>query len=586
MSSFRSVSSPPIQEARSRDGRDLLAHPSPWRRALFGGLVVAGALPALPSLMVLVWAAAWFLVSAGEQRVARRRDYIAADASGLIVSVALAALSAFAAAALLEWGDPGARLFAVSLLCISCVNIVLRYYAKPRTLLAVLAPHATVLALLGWRLADGYLRAGETLRLMTPAATLGVLLLMLWPARNKLLEAWNSLVEARDLAERRGREAEQASRAKTAFLATFSHEIRTPLNGMLGMVQAIYADTTCIEQKRQLRAVQTSGASLLSVLDDVLDMSRIEVGQLSIEPVEVDMEHLVRGAVATFDSSAVRKGLAFAVSIDAAAKGVFLVDGLRIRQILHNLLSNAVKFTDCGGVAVSVSYAGAELTIEVADSGCGVPEDDREKVFERFVQLDSSTTRRAGGAGLGLAICRELCGLMGGSVGVTSREAGGSVFRAVLPVRKVGASRASQAVDDEASWVEGGPPIRILAADDNETNRAVLQALLSKAGVDLRIVCDGEAAVEAWRTEPWDVVLMDIQMPLRDGVEATREIRAIEAREGRPRTPIVALTANVLPSQQAAYREAGMDLVVAKPIDAPALFRAIEKAVEGALPQT
>jgi signal transduction histidine kinase len=563
-------------EAVSPLGKDLLAHPSPWRRIAMGALVAAGALPALPSLWVLVWTVAWFAVSVWEQRVAERRGYVAADAPGLLVSGALASLCALAAAALIQWGDPGARLFAVALLGISCVNIVLRYYANPRTLVAAMAPHALVLGWLGWRMADGYLRAGEILRLLTPMATLGVFLLLLWPTRNKLVEAWATLVEARDLAE-------SASRAKSAFLATVSHEIRTPLNGILGMVQAMYAQTPLLEQRSQLRVVRSSGETLLAVLDDVLDMARIEVGQLRIEPVEFDMEHVVRGAVATFGSEAAKKGLAFAFSIDPSAKGRFFGDGLRIRQILHNLVSNAVKFTDRGGVAVSVSWAGGDLVLEVADSGCGVPEDCRERIFERFVQLDASRTRAAGGAGLGLAICRELAGLMGGSVGVTSRRGRGSVFRAVLPVRKLGESRPPEEVTDGPAPPDLAGRIRILAAEDNEVNRIVLQALLSQAEVELRLVGDGAEAVEAWRAEPWDLILMDIQMPVMDGVAATREIRAIERREGLARTPIVALTANVLPVQQASYGEAGMDQVVPKPIEAEVLFGAIEQAVTGAL---
>jgi signal transduction histidine kinase/CheY-like chemotaxis protein len=560
-------------------GKDLLAHPSPWRRVALGGLVVAGALPTVAPVLVLGWAAAWFAVCACEQRVARRRGHVAADLPGRLVTGALAALCALAAAALFEWGDPGARLFAVSLLGLSCVNIVLRYYASPRTLVTAMAPHGLVLGWVGWGLAQQYLRAGEAVRIVTPVATLGVFLLLLWPTRNKLLEAWVSLEEARGLAEARRRLAEEASRAKSAFLATISHEIRTPLNGILGMVQAMYAATPSAEQRRRLRMVRSSGEALLAVLDDVLDMSCLEAGQLRIEPVEFDMEHLVRGAVATFGSEAAKKGLGFAFSVDAGAKGRFFGDAMRIRQILHNLVSNAVKFTERGGIAVSVSWAGGELVLEVADSGCGVPEDCRERIFERFVQLDASWTRRAGGSGLGLAICRELAALMGGSVGVTSREGRGSVFRVSLPMRKLGESRPPEDIEDRPSRREVPGHIRILAAEDNEVNRIVLQTLLSQADVELKVVTDGAAAVEAWRAEPWDLILMDIQMPVMDGTAAARQIRGIETREGRARTPIVAVTANVMPAQLAAYGEAGMDLVVAKPLKAEALFEAIEQAV-------
>jgi CheY-like chemotaxis protein len=217
----------------------------------------------------------------------------------------------------------------------------------------------------------------------------------------------------------------------------------------------------------------------------------------------------------------------------------------------------------------------------VADSGCGIPKAAQAAIFDRFVQLDSSATRDAGGAGLGLAICRELAGMMGGQVTVSSAPGKGSVFTLEIPLEKLGESAPLPELSDAPSVPAATRPIRVLAAEDNEVNRIVLQALLSQVDVELMVVGDGAQAVAAWRAQPWDLVLMDIQMPVLDGVSACREIRALEAEAGRPRTPVVAVTANVLPEQRARYREAGMDLVVAKPIDADALFRAIEQALAG-----
>jgi CheY-like chemotaxis protein len=368
-----------------------------------------------------------------------------------------------------------------------------------------------------------------------------------------------------------------------------SHEIRTPLNGILGMAQALQAERPTTKQATGLRVIRSCGETLLAIVDDVLDLAKVEAGRLTLERHLFDLEHVTRGAVATFGPLAAGKDVKFAFSIDQAARGTFVGDPVRLRQILYNLVANAVKFTERGAVGVSVGYAAGCVTLEVADSGVGIPREALERIFEKFVQADASRTRSAGGAGLGLAICRQLAELMGGSIRVNSEPGRGSIFSVSLPMARTDEAGPPPATAPVASDVaadvgarQAMAPLRILAAEDNDVNRLVLATLLSQAGLSLTIVKNGLEAVKAWRSADWDVILMDVQMPVMDGVEATREIRAAELAEGRPRTPILAVTANAMPDQCAEYAAAGMDQVVTKPIDIGRLFRGIESALQAA----
>ena len=383
-----------------------------------------------------------------------------------------------------------------------------------------------------------------------------------------------ALAKARD-------DAEAANRAKSLFLATMSHEIRTPLNGVLGMAQAMAMDDLTPVQRERLGVVHASGEALLAILNDVLDLAKIEAGKLEIEDIEFDLEEIARGAHQAFTAQANAKGLSFGLDIDGA-QGLYLGDPTRLRQILYNLVSNALKFTDRGEIRVMARRRDERLVLSVADTGVGIPEDRLQALFGRFDQADASTTRRFGGTGLGLAICRELAEMMDGSIDVESTLGFGSTFTVSLPLQRVGDGRSSAlpapaASEDEACTLE----LKVLAAEDNTVNQLVLKTLLHQIGIDPVVVSNGVEAVHAWEDGEWDVILMDVQMPKMDGPTAARAIREQERATGRARTPIIALTANVMSHQLAEYMAAGMDGHVAKPIEAARLFEALETILDG-----
>jgi CheY-like chemotaxis protein len=331
-------------------------------------------------------------------------------------------------------------------------------------------------------------------------------------------------------------------------------------------------------QRERLGVIQRSGETLLVLLNDLLDLSRIESGRLELEEGELDIEEIATGARDTFQALADDKAVELELTVEPAARGRWRGDPTRVRQILHNLISNAVKFTADGAVAIRIGHDGAALVMAVTDSGPGIPPERQAAMFDRFTQADTSTTRRFGGSGLGLAICRELAEMLGGSIALESAEGRGSTFTVRLPLARAAPAKPAVVRERKPGPRRRGRP-RILAAEDNATNRMVLETLLDDLGAELVLVEDGAAALDAYREEPWDLVLMDIQMPLMDGPAAAKAIRAYEASERRPRTPILALTANVMAHQAEDYRAAGMDGLIAKPVQRAQLVAAIEAAL-------
>jgi signal transduction histidine kinase/ActR/RegA family two-component response regulator len=397
--------------------------------------------------------------------------------------------------------------------------------------------------------------------------------------RMKLAKAHATLLEAQaakdDLVVRLGtalEETEAANTAKSAFLATMSHEIRTPLNGVLGMAQAMDFDELSALQRDRLHIIRESGDALLAILNDILDLSKIEAGKLEIEAIEFDFGALCAGVSAAFTQLANKKGVSFAVDVGETA-GLYRGDPTRIRQILYNLVSNALKFTDAGEIRITARRTPDLLTITVRDTGIGMSEAAVGTLFGKYKQAETSTTRRFGGTGLGLAICRQLAELMGGDISVTSVEGRGSCFETRLPLEYCGPRREAPS----APLADGPVPqtLRLLAAEDNPTNQLVLRTLLHQLGIEPKVVGNGLEVIEAWRDGAFDVILMDIMMPGMDGTSAAREIRRLEAELGRSRTPIIALTANAMAHQVQAYRAAGMDGFVAKPIEFRKLYEAL-----------
>jgi len=378
------------------------------------------------------------------------------------------------------------------------------------------------------------------------------------------------LIQARDAAE-------TANRAKSDFLATMSHEIRTPLNGVLGMAQVMARDELSATQRERLRVIRKSGETLLTLLNGLLDLAKIEAGKLELEDGKFDVAAIALDAQSVFEPLASEKGLTLTTTVSSEAAGGYRGDATRVRQILFNLLSNAVKFTEHGGIDVTIAYADEELTITVADTGIGFDPSLSSALFGKFVQADTSTTRKYGGTGLGLAISRELVSKMGGEIALQSAPGQGSTFTVRLPLDRSSAPVDSGQPEEAAFGLrDRAIPIRVLAAEDHAVNRLVLATMLEQIGIEATMVCDGREALAAWQAGDWDVILMDVQMPVMDGPASAREIRMAEAATGRRRTPIIALTANAMAHQVAAYRAAGMDDVLTKPIVAAALFAAIE----------
>jgi signal transduction histidine kinase/ActR/RegA family two-component response regulator/cell division protein ZapA (FtsZ GTPase activity inhibitor) len=372
-------------------------------------------------------------------------------------------------------------------------------------------------------------------------------------------------------------ELQRANAAKTEFLANMSHELRTPLNGVIALSEVLAKEQTTDRGRQMADLVKASGRLLEQVLTDILDISRIEAGQLPINAAPFDLAECVATISALHEASAAAKGLDFTVRLDEGSRGWRMGDDVRVTQILSNLLSNAVKFTSEGGVSLEVAGRDDSVTFTVTDTGVGFSADFQARLFSRFEQADGSITRRFGGSGLGLAISASLAELMGGTIAAVSEPGRGSTFTVVLPLARTNAQAAPTADESAAADLSS---MKILVAEDHPTNRAVVQLILEPFGVDLTMVEDGRAAVDAVEREAFDLILMDLQMPVLDGLSAAREIRALEAALGLGRTRIIALSANALPEHIAEARAAGMDGHLAKPIRPDDLIGLLADAIQ------
>ncbi|WP_312065794.1 PAS domain-containing protein [Brevundimonas sp.] len=406
------------------------------------------------------------------------------------------------------------------------------------------------------------------------------------------------VVVIRDMTQRRVLEdqvieakerAEKAAQAKSEFLANMSHELRTPLTSVIGFSGLLQgSEALPAEERTYVERIATASEALLGVINDILDYSKLEANAIEMDPEPFQVAALVDGAAAIVEGQCQAKGLSLKVVADAAMPEVLTGDAGRLRQVMLNFLSNAVKFTGKGGVTLRVGGAPDpdgrwRLRVAVTDTGIGIPAEKIEVLFERFSQADASTTRVYGGTGLGLAISRRLIEIMGGEIGVDSKPGEGATFWFETPLIQGGSAAGLAGGEDEMAASGGLAGGRILMADDAPGNRELVSAILRGLGLEIDTVCDGAEAVQAMQTGSYDLVLMDVHMPVMDGLTATREIRRMQAGSGH-RTPILALTANVQADQVARCLDSGMDGHLAKPIQIPELAGALAHWLAGGDP--
>ena len=541
-----------------------------------------------------IWPAVWFAAVA----VTQLFEYLCVDRPLMrrggelspVIKVFITGLSGFnaiiyAGLSIFLWfcGPPG-QFFATMLICGSLLHVCLHLYTVREV--QVSAATAPSLLLLGLPIA-GYVQSGEgraaPVIIIVISAALYMAHLLIGVIYNFRTNA--SLQVAKAEAEQMRRLAEAESESKSRFLATISHEIRTPLNAVTSAA-GLLKSTPMSERQEEYVSILTNGSEvLLGLINQVLDLSKIEAGKMTLEMGEVDLSDLTDKLLSLWTAPAQEKGLAISVAMDPTLPPVIWADGLRTAQVLFNLVANALKFTDSGSVRVVVRRDGdvlaPRIAFEVIDTGPGIATEAVGRLFNNFEQAEAGTTRRFGGTGLGLAISRRLAELMDGALTVETVEGEGSTFRFSIPL--VACERALAPAQPVAADQKGRdvPAIpELLIAEDHDVNRRIICLLLEPLNGRVTLVEDGAAAIEAASQKTFDAILMDHQMPVMSGLEATRRIRAGDGLNAR--TPIIALTADAFEEQRQTWIDAGADAFITKPIDAPLLLSTVIDLLERA----
>ena len=530
----------------------------------------------VPSIWPPLWFAAVLVTQALDWAVFRRfrlqqdwkpdRLYVVLCCATTVLGVTVyAAMSAY------MWfygGDVG-RVFAMVQCAGGLLHVSLHMHHARPILISAVAPHAT------YFLGLPVFSAISSQNWQELLVSIGCILYMshLVVTVRQSSSTTGALQSARDAEKSARRKAEVASAAKSDFLAVVSHEIRTPMNAVISAANLLRRTRLDSQQREHVSMLIDAGDVLMGLLNDVLDFSKIEAGKMELESADMVVRDRLSTIVRLWEPRALANGVRLKMRIAPDVPAAVRTDPLRVQQILFNLMSNAVKFTHEGEIRIDAGWADGRLNLAVSDTGCGIPADRLGQIFNSFEQADVGTTRRYGGTGLGLAISRKLAELMGGSLSVQSVDGEGSTFTLSLPMTAVETAPAQPVRATESSASLAGRSI--LAADDHEVNRRILQLLLEPHGCRLTLVENGAEALEAASGQRFDAILMDMQMPVMDGLEATRRIRTGEINGD---TPVIALTANALDVHRAAWDAAGVHAFLTKPIDPVLLATTLAQA--------
>ena len=525
-------------------------------------------------------AALWFVgtLAAGTIRGAvekRISDRVGTGWGLIFPAVATATTAAWAVAPLLAWfsGAAFGHALAMALLVSGYVLVFSQLRSSPRQALVISSPYGVA----GLVIVASLWGTPEFWQFLAVVPFTGaglVVLVMMTMLREERIRAFQDhqahLIEELEAARDR---ANAANDAKSSFLGVISHELRTPMNGVLGAAQLMAATRLEPTQREYLSIIRNSGDNLLSLLNDILDMTKIEAGKMTFEVVDVSIEDLHKRVTGPFQAQAEAKGLNFTARFEGDVPAVVRGDPLRVCQVIHNLLSNAVKFTDRGDVDYVVrgerlSDHRVRFDFAVTDSGAGISPDDLARLFQPFTQVDDSSTRRFGGTGLGLTIARRMANIMDGEIAVTSTVGAGSTFTFSVETEVVEWARQAPAEAIHAA-VADGQPLSVLVVEDHPVNRMILEAWLGSAGHASISAENGKVAVGMAEDQAFDLIIMDVNMPVMDGLTATRAIRAGQGVNSE--TPIVVLSASARSEDHAAGLDAGADAYLNKPIDFAAL---------------